>query len=94
MRKIDFQTIKSKVTWFSELESTITLRFLRTSRRNKLERSSREGVEETGGSVADFVHQVFDKRDQMKGNPSLSLSRVVGETPVNFNIEALKKAAR
>ena len=34
------------------------------------------------------------KRDQMKGNPSLSLSQVVGETPVNFNVEALKQAAR
>ena len=54
----------------------------------------REGVEETGGSVADAVHQVVQMRDQMKGNPSLSLSQVVGETPVNFNVEALKQAAR
>ena len=34
------------------------------------------------------------KRDQMKGNPSLSLSQVVGETPVNLNVEVLKQAER
>ena len=53
----------------------------------------REGLEETGGSVAEAVHQV--KNHLKQGKPAIfALFQVVGETPVNLNVEALKQAAR
>ena len=53
----------------------------------------REGLEETGGSVAEAVHQV-KKTEISKNRLFLHFFQVVGETPVNLNVEALKQAAR